>query len=407
MKKTIIAIVIVVLFILNIVGAALIYTNIQVLKFPETTLRIDLVEINTEEAILHHDLQIHNPNPFDLILQDVRIHAMASDGAELANLSIDGGTIPAGANRSYAADDVISLKGNLSGTLTSTITGVAGVNILGIIQKTIPLEVTVLTSLHDTLEKLTMPTIMVHADIKNITSTGIVLGASIEVTNPNMFNLSVHTITLDAATESGKSEGNFTINGADIPAGQTATLGGQGAVLFDAFNAKYLLLTISTEIGVTIAGYTKTLPFTSTVNVTIPSLEDYFTKDKPIDLALLVDFQLKPTGIHGIVTVSLNNPTVMPLDATNITIDYYRVDKGVRTFMIETYITGGLFPPHAMTNYTGELFLPYKLLIKPLVYKHIMPDSLFALLRVKFTVFGVNTTFWVGIGSDIDLRFRK
>jgi LEA14-like dessication related protein len=407
MKKAIIAIILAVLFIFDIVAAAFILYDVQVLKFPETTLRIDFVAINSEEAVLHHDLQIHNPNPFDLILQDLRIVATTSDGGQVANLAIDGGTIPAGANQSYASDDIITIKGNLSGIITSKVTGVAGVNILGIIKKTIPLEVTVLTSFHDILEKLTMPTMTVHADIKNITSDRIILAARIEVTNPNTVDLSVHTITLNATTETGKSEGSFTIDGADIPAGQTVTLSGQGAVLFDAFNAKYLLLTIRTEIGAAIAGYTKTLPFASTVNVTIPPLADYFTKDQPIDLALLVDFHIQRGGIHGDVTVSLDNPTIMPLDAKDIIIDYFRTDKGVRTFLLRTNITGGPFPPHAITNYTGEFLLPFRLLIKPLVYKRLLPDTLYARLRVNFTVFGVNTTFWVGIGSDIDLRFFK
>jgi LEA14-like dessication related protein len=407
MKKTVVAIIIVILFVLNIVGAALIYTNIQVLKFPETTLRIDLIEVNSDEAVLHHDLQIHNPNPFDLVLQDLRILATTSDGIQVANLVVHGGTIPGGANRSYSSDDIISLKGNLSGTLTSKVTGIVGVNILGIINKTIPLEITVLTSLHDLLEKLTLPTMTVHADIGNITGSGIIMTTTIDVTNPDTFNMTVHTITLNATTETGKSEGSFTIEGADIPAGQTVTLSGQGTILFDAFNAKHLLISISTKIGAAIAGYSKTLPFSSTVDITIPPLADYFTKDHPIDLALLVDFRFKLKGVHGAVTVSLDNPTIMPLYATDIRIDYYRIDNGKKTFLLLTNISGGPFPPHAMTNYTGEFLLPYKLLIKPLVYKTVLPDALFARLYVNFTVFGVNTSFWVGIGSDVDLRFFK
>jgi len=407
MQKTVVAILIVVLVVNSLVFVALIYTNIQVLKFPETTLRIDLVEINSEEAILHHDLQIHNPNPFDLILSNLRIQATTSDGVQVANLIVNGGTIPAGANRSYSSDDIISLNGNLSGILTSTVTGIAGVNILGIINKTIPMEITVLTSLNDILEKLALPTITVHADISNITSDAIIMTASIDVSNPNTFNITVQTITLNATTETGLSEGSFTIAGATLPAGQTVTLHGQGAIKFDAFNWKHLILTINAQIGATIAGYTKTLPLSSTVDVTIPPLEDYLTKEHPADLALLVDFRIQRGGIHGDVTISLDNPTVIPLYATDIHIDYYRVDNGRKTFLIQSNITGGPFPPHSITNYTGELFLPFKLLIKPLKYKTFLPDALFARLNVNFTIFGVNTTVWVGIGSDIDLRFFK
>lgn len=406
MKKTVVGILIVILLVLNIVGAALIYTNIQVLKFPETTLRIDLVEINSEQAVLHHDLQIHNPNPFDLILQDVRILAKTSESVELANLTIDGGIIPAGANRSYSSDDIISLKGNLSGTLTSKVTGIVGVNILGIIKKTIPLEVTVLTSLNGILEKLSMPTMTIHADIGNITSNAINMTTAIDVSNPDTFNMTVHNITLNATnSDTRKSEGSFTIDGATIPAGQTVTLNGQGTILFDAFNAKHLLVSLSTQIGVTLAGYNKTLPFSSSIDIAMPTLENYLTKGHPLDLSLLVDFHIKKGGVHGAVTVSMDNPTIIPLYATDIKIDYYRVDNGIKTFLIESPIGGGPFPPHAVTNYTGELFLPFKLLIQPLVYKTFLPDALFARLNVNFTVFGVNATIWVGIGSNIDLRF--
>ncbi len=405
MKKTVVAILIVILLILNTVGAVLIYTDIQMLKFPETTLRIDLVEIDSEQAILHHDLQIRNPNSFDLILENLRILTTTSDGMQAANLTIDGGSIPAGANRSYASDDIISLKGNLSGILTSKVTGIAGVSIFGIIKKTIPLEITVLTSLNDVLEKLTLPTMTVYADVDNITSSAIILNTTINMTNPNTFDVMVHTITLNATTETGKSEGSFAIEGAIIPAEQTVALIGHGAILFDAFNAKHLFISINTQIGVSIAGYNKTLPFSSSVDVTIPSLEDYFTKDHPIDLSLLVDFRVKLNGLHGDVTVSIDNPTIMPLNTTDIRIDYFRVDNGEKTFLIQTKINGGPFPPHAVTNYTGEFLLPFTLLIKPLVYKTILPDALYARLRVNFTVFGVNTMFWVGIGSNIDLRF--
>ena len=48
MNKKIIAILLVIIFIIDIVAAALLFINIQILTFPETTVRVDVVEINTE-----------------------------------------------------------------------------------------------------------------------------------------------------------------------------------------------------------------------------------------------------------------------------------------------------------------------------------------------------------------------
>lgn len=407
MKKTIVALLIVILLIVNCVGAAFIFIDIQVLKFPQTTLRIDLVEINSDEAVLHHDLQIHNPNPFDLILQDLQILVTTSNGVQVAQLGIEGGTIPGGTNRSYSSDDIISLQGNLSGTLTSKVTGVAGVNILGIIRKTIPLEITVLTSFNDILEKIQLPTLTVHAQFGNITGTEINMTTDIEVSNPNTFNLTVRTVSLDITSETGSPEGSFTINGAEIPAEQTVTVHGQGTVLLDAFNAKHLLVSLTTEIGAAIAGYNKTLPFSSTIDLTMPPFQDYLTKEKPLELALIVDFSVKNRGLLGAVTLSLDNPTIFPLYARDIKIDYYRIDKGVKTFLVQSPINGGEFPPHTMKNYTGEISLPFSLIIKPLVYKKILPDALFARLNVNLTVATINQSLWVGLGSYVDLRLLK
>ncbi len=93
-KKTILAIILAILFIVNIVGAALIFIDIQVLAFPNTTLRVDVIEINTDEIIIHHDIQLYNPNSFEMILRDFQIVARTTDGEEVTNLTIDGGSIP-------------------------------------------------------------------------------------------------------------------------------------------------------------------------------------------------------------------------------------------------------------------------------------------------------------------------
>jgi len=407
MKKTIVALITVVLLIINIIGAAFIFIDIQVFKFPQTTIRIDLVEINSNEAIIHHDLRIHNPNPFDLILQDIQIHATTSNGVEVANLGIEGGTIPGGANRSYSSDDLITLQGNLSGLLTSKVTGIVGVNILGIIKKTIPLEVTVLTSLNEILQKIFSPTITVHAAFGNITRHAINMTTDIAVTNPNTFNITIDTINLDITSETGKHEGNFTINGATISAEQTTNLHGQGTILLKALNAKQLLISITTEVGATIAGINKTLPFSSTIDLEMPPLADFLTKEKPLELALDIDFRVAKGGMLGAITLTLDNPTIIPLNASDLFIDYYRVDHGTKTFIAQSVLNGGELVPHSVTNFTGEILLPFSSIIRPVLYKKILPDSFFARLNVNLSVSGINQSLWVGLGSYVDLKLLR
>jgi hypothetical protein len=165
MKKTIVAIILTVLLIINIVVAAFLFVDIQVLSFPQTTIRVDIIEINSDEIILQHDLQLYNPNSFEMILKDFQIVATTTTGEEVTNLTIDGGSIPGQAHRNFTGSGRVTMKGNLSDVLRSTITGIVGLNIFGIIKKTIPLKLTVLTSLKEALKKISIPTITVRADI--------------------------------------------------------------------------------------------------------------------------------------------------------------------------------------------------------------------------------------------------
>ena len=226
MKKTIIAIILALLFIINIVAAALIFIDIQVMTFPQTTIRIDVIEINSDEILIHHDLQLYNPNSFELILQNFQIIATTTTGEEVTNITIDGGSIPGQSNRSFAANDRIVMKGNLSELLTSKITGIVGVNLLGIIKKTIPLEVTVLTSLKEALKKISLPTITVRTEFENITRDGLDLIAEIDVTNSNPFDFFINNFILNITTETGTNVGNFIIPGSQIPAETSVTLHG-------------------------------------------------------------------------------------------------------------------------------------------------------------------------------------
>ncbi len=102
-KKTIIAIILVVLFLINIIAAAFIFIDIQVLAFPQTTLQVDVIEINTDEIIIHHNFQLYNPNSFEMILQDFQIVAKTTEGEEVANMTIDGGSIPGQTHQNYSA----------------------------------------------------------------------------------------------------------------------------------------------------------------------------------------------------------------------------------------------------------------------------------------------------------------
>jgi LEA14-like dessication related protein len=406
MKKIIIVIILAILFLINIVAAAVIFIDIQVFKFPTTTIQIDIVEINSGEIILRHDLQIYNPNSFEMILKNFQIITTTPQGEEVARINITGGSIPGQSNQSYTASDRIVMKGNLSGLLTSTVTGVVGINFLGIITKTIPLEVKVLTSLKEALSKIKVPSITAHAEFGNITRDDISLTAEIDVENPNTVDIIVGDITVNITTETGKKVGNFKLSGVLIPAEQSVTLKGSGRVLLESLNAKKLTMLLTTTAGGMIAGINKTLPLSVTIEIAIPDFRKYIPSDPPLELSIDIDLQRARGGLKGNMTLEVINPSKIPLEARNLVVDYYRV-KNHQNYLIAVGPMGsGELVPEATTYFHGDIFLSYAKLFNRSA-GGFFPDMVFAQLRADVSLSGVNLSIPVAIGSYIDLHMLR
>jgi len=403
MKKIIIAIILALLFIINIVAAAFIFIDIQVMTFPETTIRVDIIEINSDEIILHHEIQLYNPNSFEIILKNFQIVATTSAGEEVTNITIEGGSIPGQSNRSFAANDHIAMKGNLSEILTSTITGIVGVNILGVIKKTIPLKLTILTSLKEALKNISLPTITVRTEFENITRNGVTLTAEIDVTNPNPFDFFINNFIFNITTETGTNVGNFIIPGSQIPAETSVTLRGSGTVIIEALDAKKLLITLHAEAGANVAGINKSLPLSSEIEITIPDLNEFIPADKPLELELKPDLQLARGGLKSNMTLEAINPTIIPFYLSDIVVIYYGVTNNQKYYIVEGSLGSGELVPESTTFFHGEALLLYSKLIN-LAEQEIFPDWIFAQLRVNISLSGTHLSAPVSIGSYIDLQ---
>ncbi len=405
-KKKIVAIALVILFLINVIAAGLIFIDIQVLAFPNTTLRVDIVEINTDEIIIHHDIQLYNPNSFEMILQDFHIIARTTDGEEVTNMTIGGGSIPGQSNQSYAADDRIIMKGELSGLLSTTVNGVVGFNIFGIITKTIPLEVTILTSLKEALNKIAVPDVTIRAAFGNITREGVNLTTEIEVANPNPFDIIVKDFQVNITTETGTNVGRFDIPGAAIPAEETITVKGAGSIMIEALNAKQLFITLKADAGAHIAGINKSLPIIAKIEITIPNLEEFVPPDKPLELSLDIDLSRARGGLKGNMTLEVINPTKIPFMATDLVVMYYGVKDKQKYFVAEGPFGSGELVPQATTYFHGEMMIYFSKLLN-FSGKGFLPDMVFAQLRAKISLPNVSIYIPVAIGSYIDLHMLR
>ena len=112
MKKRIFTLVLVIVTIINIIAAAFIFIDIQVMQAPETTVKIDFLEINSDEVVVQTTIDIYNPNVFDMIMKDFELTTTAESGEKVAHTKIDGGRISANRSLRFAANVLSTISVN-------------------------------------------------------------------------------------------------------------------------------------------------------------------------------------------------------------------------------------------------------------------------------------------------------
>ena len=236
-RKIAFSIIIVAMLIINIVTCALIFLDIRVIKSPEITIELDLVEINSNEAITQTTLNIKNPNQFGLIIKDLEIVTKTDADEEILEMKIAGGEISSNENKTYASNDAVIFKGEIPKLITIYITGIVGFQFLGIIKKTIPLEMKFITSFGDIVDSIDIPVFSIKGDFGDITNDGISFTADIDIDNPNTFDLYIDDIFITMITENGELLEDFEIKGDLIEAKSAITIHVNGIIPIVTFNA--------------------------------------------------------------------------------------------------------------------------------------------------------------------------
>jgi len=124
--KKLIVIILVLATILNIVGGAFIFLDIQTMNIPETTLRLKLINITSDEALLQTTISVDNQNAFPIFLQNLTILTITENGEIINHLNIEGGETKAHENKTFTATTNIRFNGSIPNQLTSKVTGTFG-----------------------------------------------------------------------------------------------------------------------------------------------------------------------------------------------------------------------------------------------------------------------------------------
>ncbi|MCK5259193.1 MAG: hypothetical protein KAJ69_06690, partial [Thermoplasmatales archaeon] len=206
MRKKVTIFLIATITIINLIAGSLIFLDVQLMETPETTITIDILEINSDEIIIQTTIDVFNPNGFGIITKNFELITTDTSGNNVAHMLMDGGDIPSNENKTFISDILIDFDGYHPKTLTTKITGTIGAH-LGIIQKTIPLNIIIVTAVEDIIRDIAPPIIHIQVDFGEITQEQINIKGAVEAYNPNTFDIYLNKISINVETETGKNVG--------------------------------------------------------------------------------------------------------------------------------------------------------------------------------------------------------
>jgi LEA14-like dessication related protein len=404
--KKLLVIILVSATILNIVAGAFIFLDIQTMNVPETTLTLELINITADEAVLQITLSVNNQNSFSIFLQNLTMITVTDNGEVINHLFIEGGETKAHENRTYTATASIRFNGSIPNQLTSRITGAFGILFLGMIKKTFPLKLSMVTSLNNIIKQFTLPQIHLAADFSEITQDGVNLTGIIEITNPNSIDIAIENLSANVETETGIQVGTVTIQGKTIPAKTSQQLTGSGWLLLKALDAETLRMTLNGDIIVLVAGIRKSMNLSIDADIVPPRLEQLLS-DLPTDASLTGKYRYTLRGgLHDQIIFEIKNPNKLTFLATDITVKIYRIDRNKTRLISNGTLVDGIITPQNTTILQGDMFIPLSQLW-PRFGERLIPDRLQVILRANITIQGLNQTIWIGMIGYQDFPFHR
>ncbi len=404
MRKKLFKLLLIIVTILYIIIGALLFINIQVMEAPEIIIDIEVAEINPDEAVLHTKINIDNTNSFDILVKNLEIITTTPDGYEVSHVKLAGGKIPSNEKKTFIKDVNIAFAGHSPELLTSKITGDVGMNIL-FIQKTIPLNIGVVTSLEKVINDFAAPNIIATVDFNEVTTEEIKLSAIIEAYNPNSFEIYIEDITGEIITETGRKVGYIDVTGGILPPKDSLEINTTGWILLEAFNAEKIMFNINGIAGAKIAGFEKNLSFDIQTRLIVPDLEELIlSKDKPVHLSIKANNKLTLKGLITVINLEVHNTYKIDLTIKDIICRLYTVADDDTHLLGENTIDEELIAESGQIGFAScEITIPFSKIftINP------SSDWLMVSVTARLTIKGIDPSIYVDIRGYTDIHIFR
>lgn len=391
----------VMLILVNVVIGGVLLFFIQNIHIPKIDVTLNLSQITTDELNFSVRISMDNDNHFDLIAKNLNIIGKTPDGNTIMDLRIPGGTVPAMRQRIFTANTTVSFNGKLSSRIYSSVQGIFGVNLAGIVEKTIPFQINLTASFQELFNDISVPSVSLFAEVNEITEAGVLFHATVNVQNPNLFEMSLDNVTAQVETENGAVVGGLSHISGNITPNGTSQFQFNGTFLYDALNAKTLTLRIAGNAGVHLMGIYKSIALSAAAYLIVPEIRQLLFHNESLDIILSIDAKLRLRGFLTTIGLRLSNPSKIPLQANDLLCSIYGITGESKKIIAQKNMVPATLEPTIQNYLETQLLVSYVKLFTSGI-KKIFPDWFVIQIEGSLSIVGVNQSIPVSINATIN-----
>ena len=389
------------LIIMNIVIGGIFVFFIQDIKDPKIDVQFHLSRMTTDELRFTATIAMKNDNHFDLLIKNLSIIGKTPDKQTIVDIQFAGGTIPSEQQKSFTTNDTLSFSGDFSSTIYSSIHGLFGVTLAGVFEKTIPFHINITAEFQELLSAIATPTMILLAEVTEITEDGVDFKGTLNVENPNFFEITLEDFTTSVETEQGNSVGEITrLQGIIHPNG-TTQIPFTGTLSYEALNAKTLIIRITGKAGVHLMGLNKSVPLNLAVQLPIPEIKQLVFHNESLGVTISLDVKLRLRGVLTTIGLKLTNPSKIPLQAHDLLCSIYGLTGDNQKMMAQNLMEPSTIEPEQQDYLETKLLIPY---IKVFTSgtNRLFPEWFVIRIDGNFSIAGVNQSIPVSIDATIN-----
>ena len=404
MNQRLLTIILIVLILINSVIMGILFLDIQVINAPESAITIAIVDIDEESITINTSLFLKNPNPIDIAIADLMVVAETARNTPIGTFNIPGGYVNANEEQLFSSEETFSLSADSIKDFKSifaTITGKVRIRMLGIIEKTIPFSASLNALFDAVLDEIDIPTLQLSASIDEVNKNGVILNGALDIYNPNPFLLTVETIYLNITSSDQEPVGQLMLTGGEAPPKQSVQFPFTAEGQYTLFNKDTITISLIANAGAKIAGLHQTVTLSTEAEFDVPDIKELLSLDKELAVTLTGSFQLTFRGIKTKISLLVDNPTPLPLEAENMNLIVSRIDNDVKHPIVQKNMTMCDIAAETQTCMEVIVTIPYHSLIsrEPL---RLLPDYLAVTILGDATLTGVNQALPLEINGFLD-----